>query len=114
MSKCASGSSEFNRGLISNFCGSSIQGLRSSYFALEPCNEYYSSKSLPSLEFCGDNGLSSLFGSKTGKMHRRQRRANRAGYSGNFANTVVEDKLELLLVIVKLYFESFDFLSFIL
>ncbi|KAK9275679.1 hypothetical protein L1049_022946 [Liquidambar formosana] len=82
LSEC---STEFPRGLISSFCGSSIQGLMSSCLAFEPCNEYYSSKGLSSsLALFGDNGLSSLFGSKSVSvpMSRRQRRINRAVHSG--------------------------------
>lgn len=79
LAKCSRGSAEFNRGLISSFCGSSIQGLMSSCLAFEPCNEYCSSKGLPSL---GYNGFPSLFGSKSASTNRRQRRTNRAYLSG--------------------------------
>ncbi|XP_054805690.1 3-oxoacyl-[acyl-carrier-protein] synthase II, chloroplastic isoform X2 [Prosopis cineraria] len=81
VSKYASGRSEFNRGAISSFYGSSIQGLMSSCLAFEPCDEYNSSKSLSSLGFFGDNGFSLLFGSKTCYVNRRQRRVNRAAQS---------------------------------
>ncbi|XP_048334916.1 3-oxoacyl-[acyl-carrier-protein] synthase II, chloroplastic [Ziziphus jujuba] len=77
--KCSSESAEFNRGLISSFCGSSIQGLMSSCLAFEPCNEYHSSKGLSS---SGYNGFPSLFGSKSASTNRRQRRINRASLSG--------------------------------
>ncbi|KAI4344644.1 hypothetical protein L6164_011846 [Bauhinia variegata] len=89
MTKCASRSSEFNRGLISSIYGSSIQGLISSCLAFEPCDEYYSSKSPSSFGFFGDNGFSSLFGPKTGHLNRRQRRLNRAAHSGNFVHIIV-------------------------
>nr|WKC17501.1 3-oxoacyl-[acyl-carrier-protein] synthase II [Paeonia suffruticosa] len=79
MTKC---STEYPRGLISSFCGSGIQGLMPSCLAFEPCNEYYSSNGLSSLAFFGDNGLSSLFGSKSAPLNRRQRRINRAVHSG--------------------------------
>lgn len=78
-------SCELNGSLVSSFCGSSIQGLMSSYLAFEPCNEYYSSRgTISSLGFFADNGLSSFFGSKTVTLNRKQRRLNRATYSGNF------------------------------
>lgn len=89
VSKCASGSFEFKRGVISFINGSSIQGLMSSCLAFGPCDEYYSSNSLSSLGFFGDNGFSSLFGSKTGNSNHRQRRENRAVHSGNFVYLVV-------------------------
>lgn len=79
-SKCSSFSADFQKGLNSAFSGSSIQGLMSSCLAFEPCDEYYSSKGLSSL---GSNGLSSLFGSKTGTTNRRQRRFHGAAHSGN-------------------------------
>ncbi|KAF8393666.1 hypothetical protein HHK36_021912 [Tetracentron sinense] len=82
VSKCNGGGDDFPRGLISAFCGSSIQGLMSSCLTFEPCEEYYSSKGLSSLAFFGDNGFS-LFGSKTGPMTRRQKRMNRAVHSDN-------------------------------
>ncbi|XP_028782746.1 3-oxoacyl-[acyl-carrier-protein] synthase II, chloroplastic isoform X3 [Neltuma alba] len=78
VSKCAGGSSESNRGAISSFYGSSIQGLMSSCLAFEPCDEFNSSKSPSSLGFFGDNGFSLLFGSNNRYINRRQRRVNRA------------------------------------
>ncbi|XP_042506799.1 3-oxoacyl-[acyl-carrier-protein] synthase II, chloroplastic isoform X1 [Macadamia integrifolia] len=80
-SKCSAGGHDFPRGLISTFCGSSLQALMSSCLAFEPCEEYYSSKGLSSSAFFGDNGFS-LFGSSNGPMTRRQRRMNRAAHSG--------------------------------
>ncbi|KAI4335173.1 hypothetical protein L6164_013843 [Bauhinia variegata] len=95
MPKCTSGSSELNRGLISSICGSSIQGLMSSYLNFEPCDEYYSSNSLSALGLFGDNGFSSLFGSKTGHMNRRQRRVNRAAHSGKAMTVALEPAQEV-------------------
>ncbi|XP_031260259.1 3-oxoacyl-[acyl-carrier-protein] synthase II, chloroplastic-like isoform X1 [Pistacia vera] len=76
LSKC-SGAAQFNRSLsISSFCGSSIHGLITS---LEPCNEYYSSKSaLSSLPLFADNALSSFFGSNSVTLNRNQRRLARS------------------------------------
>jgi hypothetical protein len=79
--KCTSSCCLSSRGLISGFSGSSIQGLMSSCLAFEPCDEYYSSRGLSSL---GSNGLSSLFGSKTGSTNRSRRRINGAAHSGNW------------------------------
>ncbi|GLT98824.1 hypothetical protein SLE2022_163040 [Rubroshorea leprosula] len=85
------GGSYSNGGLISSFCGSSIQGLMSSCLAFEPCNEFYNSKGVSSLGFFGDNeGLSSLFGSKNVAVKRKQRRLNRAAYSGEAMAVAVE------------------------
>ncbi|GKV17978.1 hypothetical protein SLEP1_g28418 [Rubroshorea leprosula] len=76
-------------GLISSFCGSSIQGLMSSCLAFEPCNEFYNSKGVSSLGFFGDNGgLYSLFGSKNVAVKRKQRRLNRAAFSEAMAVAV--------------------------
>ncbi|CAL9027505.1 unnamed protein product [Prunus brigantina] len=86
-SKCSSFSSDFQKGLNSAFSGSSIQGLMSSCLAFEPCDEYYSSKGLSSL---GSNGLSSLFGSKTGTANRRQRRFHGAARSGETMAVAVQ------------------------
>ncbi|XP_062148335.1 3-oxoacyl-[acyl-carrier-protein] synthase II, chloroplastic [Alnus glutinosa] len=80
-SKC---SSEFQRGLISSLCGSSIQGLMSTCLAFEPCNEYYSSKGLSSM------GFSSLFGSKSVPLNRRQRRLSRPPHSGEAMAVAVQ------------------------
>lgn len=77
------GGSSNNR--FSSLRGSSFQGLVSSYLGyLEPCNEYYSSKGLASLGFFGENGFTSLFGSRTVRTNRRQRMLNRAAHSGRF------------------------------
>ncbi|KAM2313815.1 hypothetical protein ACFX1S_026918 [Malus domestica] len=91
-SKCSSFSGEFQKGLISAFSGSSIQGLMSSCLAFEPCDEYYSSKGLSSL---GCSGLSSLFGSKSGASNRRQRCFNGAAYSGETMAVAVQPTEEL-------------------
>ncbi|GKV24694.1 hypothetical protein SLEP1_g34277 [Rubroshorea leprosula] len=89
------GGSYSNGGLISSFCGSSIQGLMSSCLAFEPCNEFYNSKGVSSLGFFGDNeGLSSLFGSKNVAVKRKQRRLNRAAYSGEAMAVAVEPAKE--------------------
>ncbi|KAM1050184.1 hypothetical protein ACFX2I_031897 [Malus domestica] len=64
-SKCSSFIGEFQKGLISTFNGSSIQGLISTCSAFEPCDEYYSLKGLSCL---GCNGFSSLFGSNRRQM----------------------------------------------
>ncbi|KAK4266061.1 hypothetical protein QN277_027034 [Acacia crassicarpa] len=95
-SKCASGSSEFNRGAISSSYGSSIQGLMSSCLAFEPCDEYSSSKSLSSLGFFGDNGFSSLFRSNTPYINRRQRRVNRAVQSEKAMAVAVQPAQEII------------------
>ncbi|KAJ7979206.1 3-oxoacyl-[acyl-carrier-protein] synthase [Quillaja saponaria] len=95
ISKCISGSSEFNRGLISSFYGSSIQSLTSSCLAFEPCDEYYSSIRLSSLGFFGDNRFSLLFGSKNDTFSGRQRRMNRAVHSGEAMAVAVEPTKEL-------------------
>ncbi|XP_030530473.1 3-oxoacyl-[acyl-carrier-protein] synthase II, chloroplastic-like isoform X2 [Rhodamnia argentea] len=58
-------------GLLSSFCGSSVQGLMSSCLAFEPCSDSYR---------C--NGLSSLFGSRNVGINRKQKRTNRARNSG--------------------------------
>ncbi|XP_010047453.2 3-oxoacyl-[acyl-carrier-protein] synthase II, chloroplastic [Eucalyptus grandis] len=77
LSKCCSDTSNGQStispvsGLISSFCGSSIQGLMSSCLAFEPCSDHYR---------C--NGLSSLFGSRNVGINRRQKRTNRARYPG--------------------------------
>lgn len=90
LSKCGAaansqgGLSGFNGGLLSSFCGSTIQGLMASCLAFEPCNEYYNSKGISSLGFFGDNAFSSLFGSKNVTLNRKQRRLNRAIHSGIF------------------------------
>ncbi|KAI9123360.1 hypothetical protein K1719_006249 [Acacia pycnantha] len=97
-SKCARGSSEFNRGAISSSYGSSIQGLMSSCLAFEPCDEYSSSKSLSSLGFFGDNGFSSLFRSNTRYINRRQRRVNRAVQSGKAMAVAVQPAQEITTV----------------
>ncbi|XP_059431981.1 3-oxoacyl-[acyl-carrier-protein] synthase II, chloroplastic isoform X2 [Corylus avellana] len=81
LSKC---SSEFQRGLIPSLCGSSIQGLMSTCLAFEPCNEYYSSKGLSSM------GFSSLFGSKSVPLNRRQRRLSRPPHSGEAMAVAVQ------------------------
>ncbi|KAF5458697.1 hypothetical protein F2P56_022711 [Juglans regia] len=86
LSKC---SSEFQRGLISSLCGSSIQGLMSSCLAFEPCHEYYSSKGLSSA------GFSSLFGSNNVPLNRRQRRLNRAPRFGEAMAVAVEPAREV-------------------
>ncbi|PQQ14240.1 3-oxoacyl-[acyl-carrier-protein] synthase II chloroplastic [Prunus yedoensis var. nudiflora] len=86
-SKCSSFSADFQKGLNSAFSGSSIQGLMSSCLAFEPCDEYYSSKGLSSL---GSNGLSLLFGSKTGTASRRQRRFHGAAHSGEAMAVAVQ------------------------
>ncbi|XP_041008099.1 3-oxoacyl-[acyl-carrier-protein] synthase II, chloroplastic-like [Juglans microcarpa x Juglans regia] len=86
LSKC---SSEFQRGLISSLCGSSIQGLMSSCLAFEPCHEYYSSKGLSS------TGFSSLFGSNNVPLNRRQRRLNRAPRFGEAMAVAVEPAREV-------------------
>lgn len=77
-----SGREDFPKGLISAFCGASIQGLMSSCLAFEPCEEYCSSKglSLSPSSFFGESGFS-FFGSKEATTHN-QRRMNRAA-SGN-------------------------------
>ena len=72
--------SDFARG---GSISSSIQGLVSSCLAFEPCDQYCSSKGLPYSAFFGDNALSSLFGSKSLPLNRRQRRTNRGSHSGN-------------------------------
>ena len=79
--QCSSRSSEFKRGLVPSFCGSSIHGLMSSCLAFEPCNEYYNSNGLSSF---GSNGFSLLFRSRSVVTNRRQRRINRAAHSGNY------------------------------
>ncbi|XXG53366.1 hypothetical protein AAC387_Pa03g1468 [Persea americana] len=76
------GREDFPKGLISAFCGASIQGLMSSCLAFEPCEEYYSSKGLslsPSSlsSFFGESGFS-LFGWKEGTTRRQRRLVNRA------------------------------------
>lgn len=86
LSQCCGGStSNGERGLISSFCGSSIQGLMTSCLAFEPCNDYYSSKNG---SFFGQNGsFSSFFGSKNIPFNnnRKHRRVNRGRvHSGNF------------------------------
>ncbi|KAG2712728.1 hypothetical protein I3843_04G130300 [Carya illinoinensis] len=86
LSKC---SSEFQRGLISSLCGSSIQGLMSSCLAFEPCHEYYSSKGLSS------TGFSSLFGSNNVPLNRRQRRLNRPPRFGEAMAVAVEPAREV-------------------
>ncbi|KAJ4708864.1 3-oxoacyl-[acyl-carrier-protein] synthase [Melia azedarach] len=89
-------SCELNGSLVSSFCGSSIQGLMSSYLAFEPCNEYYSSRgTISSLGFFADNGLSSFFGSKTVTLNRKQRRLNRATYSGETMAVAVQPTEEV-------------------
>ncbi|XP_043720472.1 3-oxoacyl-[acyl-carrier-protein] synthase II, chloroplastic-like [Telopea speciosissima] len=94
-SKCSAGGHNFQGGSISAFCGSSLQGLMSSYLAFEPCEEYYSSKGLSSLGFFGDNGFS-LFGSRDGLMTRRQRRMNRAAPSGKTMAVAVQPAKEVI------------------
>ncbi|XP_062091200.1 3-oxoacyl-[acyl-carrier-protein] synthase II, chloroplastic-like [Humulus lupulus] len=93
--QCSSGSSKFNkRGfMIPSFCGSSIQGLMSSCLAFEPCNDYYNSSGLSSLS---SNGFSSLFRSKAvSTTNRRQRRINRAAYSGETVSVAVQPTEEV-------------------
>ncbi|KAL5572313.1 hypothetical protein UlMin_021910 [Ulmus minor] len=92
LAKCGSGRVELNRGSISSFCGSSIQGLMSSYLPFEPCNEYYSSKGLSSL---GGNGLYSLFGSKIVAPNRRQRRFNQFANPGETVAIAVQPAEEV-------------------
>ncbi|KAM5547147.1 3-oxoacyl-[acyl-carrier-protein] synthase II, chloroplastic [Rosa sericea] len=75
---------------LSSRGGSSIQGLMSSCLAFEPCDEYYSSQGLSSL---GSNGLSSLFGSKTGSLNRSRRRFN--AHSGETMAVAVQPTEEL-------------------
>lgn len=106
LSKCSSGSAEFNRGLISSFCGSSIQGLMSSCLAFEPCNEYYSSKGLSSL---GYNGFPSLFGSKSVSTNRRQRRINRVPHSGNYVFQMFYCCTEFVLLQATFFFYDCTF-----
>ncbi|XP_010937286.1 3-oxoacyl-[acyl-carrier-protein] synthase II, chloroplastic isoform X2 [Elaeis guineensis] len=60
------------RRLISALRGSGIQGLMSSFLALEPCAEFYSSRN--GLAFVGKNGFSP-FGQWNAESTRRQRRA---------------------------------------
>ncbi|XP_061996513.1 3-oxoacyl-[acyl-carrier-protein] synthase II, chloroplastic-like [Rosa rugosa] len=75
---------------LSSRGGSSIQGLMTSCLAFEPCDEYYSSQGLSSL---GSNGLSSLFGSKTGSLNRSRRRFN--AHSGETMAVAVQPTEEL-------------------
>ncbi|XP_044464695.1 3-oxoacyl-[acyl-carrier-protein] synthase II, chloroplastic-like [Mangifera indica] len=91
LSKC-SGAAGFNR--ISSFCGSSIQGLITS---LEPCNEYYSSKSaLSSLPLFPDNAFSSFFGSNSVTLNRSQRRLARTrSRSGEAMSVAVQPAEEV-------------------
>ncbi|XP_043706619.1 3-oxoacyl-[acyl-carrier-protein] synthase II, chloroplastic-like isoform X2 [Telopea speciosissima] len=93
-SKCSASGHDFPGGLISSFCGSSLQALMSSCLAFEPCEEYCSSKGLSSLAFFGDNGFS-LFGSRNGPMTRRQRRMNRAAHSGMTMAVAVQPAKEV-------------------
>ncbi|XP_057976220.1 3-oxoacyl-[acyl-carrier-protein] synthase II, chloroplastic-like [Malania oleifera] len=94
--KCISaGAVDFSGGLISSFCGPSIQNLMSSCLAFEPCKEYYSSKGLSSsLAFFGENGFS-FFGSKQPSTTRRQRRMNRAAHAGNTMAVAVQPSKEV-------------------
>lgn len=64
----------------------------SSCLAFEPCDEYYSSRGLSSL---GSNGLSSLFGSKSGSTNRSRRRINGAADSGETMAVAVYPTEEL-------------------
>lgn len=101
LSKCGAaansqgGLSGFNGGLLSSFCGSTIQGLMASCLAFEPCNEYYNSKGISSLGFFGDNAFSSLFGSKNVTLNRKQRRLNRAIHSGEAMAVAVQPAKEV-------------------
>ncbi|XP_022730990.1 3-oxoacyl-[acyl-carrier-protein] synthase II, chloroplastic-like [Durio zibethinus] len=83
-------------GLISSFCGSSIQGLMTSCLAFEPCNDYYSSKNG---SFFGQNkSFSSFFGSKNVSIsnNRKQRRLNRgAVHSGEAKAIAVQPTREI-------------------
>ncbi|RWR76197.1 3-oxoacyl-acyl-carrier-protein synthase II, chloroplastic-like protein isoform X1 [Cinnamomum micranthum f. kanehirae] len=93
------GREDFPKGLISAFCGASIQGLMSSCLAFEPCEEYYSSKGLslsPSSlsSFFGESGFS-LFGGKEGTTRRQRRMVNRAA-SGKTMNVAVEPSKEVV------------------
>ncbi|PKI75348.1 hypothetical protein CRG98_004232, partial [Punica granatum] len=82
LSQCCGASGGSSNNCFSSICGSSFQGLVSSYLGcLEPCNEYYSSKGSASLGFFGENGFTSLFGSRPVRTNRRQRRLNRAARS---------------------------------
>ncbi|GMY36500.1 3-oxoacyl-[acyl-carrier-protein] synthase II, chloroplastic-like [Fagus crenata] len=84
LSKC---SSEEQRGLISSLCGSSFQGLMTSF---EPCNHYYTSNALSSVPF------TSLFGSKNVPFNRRHRRSNRAVHSGEAMAVAVQPSKEVV------------------
>ncbi|XP_057468053.1 3-oxoacyl-[acyl-carrier-protein] synthase II, chloroplastic-like [Actinidia eriantha] len=89
---------DLSKGLVSSFCGSGnrIQGLMSSYFAFEPCDEYYSSKGICSSDFFGNNGFASLFGSKNVMVGRRWRRVNRAVHSGEAMAVAVQPAKEVM------------------
>lgn len=84
--------SDFARG---GSISSSIQGLVSSCLAFEPCDQYCSSKGLPYSAFFGDNALSSLFGSKSLPLNRRQRRTNRGSHSGETMAVAVQPAKEV-------------------
>ncbi|KAF5726103.1 3-oxoacyl- acyl-carrier-protein synthase II [Tripterygium wilfordii] len=71
--------------------GSSLHELMSSCLAFEPCSEYYSSNGFSSL----GNGFSSLFGSKSVPMNRRQRRFSRASHSGEVLAVAVQPAKEV-------------------
>lgn len=99
------GREDFPKGLISAFCGASIQGLMSSCLAFEPCEEYYSSKGLslsPSSlsSFFGESGFS-LFGWKEGTTRRQRRLVNRAT-SGNFfeIDLCLADLFHFIIVVI--------------
>lgn len=64
--------------LSSSFCGSSFQGLMSSF---ELCNEHYnSSTGISSLGFLENTGFYSLFGPRNASSNRRQRRRGNSIY----------------------------------
>ncbi|KAK4775400.1 hypothetical protein SAY86_010335 [Trapa natans] len=93
LTQCGGGSSS-NR--FSSLSRSSFQGLVSSYLGyLEPCSEYYSFKGLTSLGFFGDNGFTSLFGSRTLRTNRRQRMLNRVAHSGEAMAVTLEPAQEI-------------------
>ncbi|XP_022754769.1 3-oxoacyl-[acyl-carrier-protein] synthase II, chloroplastic isoform X1 [Durio zibethinus] len=93
---CGGSTGKGDWGLISSFCGSSIQGLVTSCLAFEPCNDYYSSKSR---SLFGQSGsLSSLFGSKNVPFNnnRKHRRLNRgAVHSGEVMAIAVQPTREI-------------------
>lgn len=96
-SKCSIGTVEFNSGLISSFCGSSIQSLMSSCLAFEPCEEYFSSKVLSSL---GYDGFPALLGSKSVCTNPRKSHINQVVHSGVF--TTYNPSVCLLLLSLSL------------